>query len=136
LLNSDLTTKNVNGSGTFDVLMASVSNHLKEEYEKGRISGGEYTKAYIALAEAAMANSVQFLISRDQAYWEAQTAQINAITALITTEVAKAQLLATQFDAFDKRATYALTKIRLSEQDVNYCIAQFNLENILPAQEK
>ena len=49
---SDLTQGKVGGEGAFDALMTSIRAHLLQEYEKGRITGGEYTKAYAELVAA------------------------------------------------------------------------------------
>ena len=48
LTNADLTTRTVGGSGTFDAIMASQAVHLKDEFTAGRITGAEYSKAYVA----------------------------------------------------------------------------------------
>lgn len=131
---AQLTERKVGGNGAFDALMEGMNAHLKAEYEKGRITGAEYTKAYIALTEGAMSNAVSFLINRDQAFWQAQNAQVQAITALVQLETAKVQLAAVQLEAMNQRANYALTKIRLAGESVAYCTAQFNLNDMLPAQ--
>lgn len=131
---TDLTTRTVGGTGVFDALMASFSAHLRDEYDKGRIAGNEYTKAYIALTESAMSQSVAFLLGKDQAFWQAQTAQIGAITARITLETAKVQLAATQLEALNQKASYGLTKMKLATEEVTYCSAKYNLDNMLPAQ--
>ena len=131
---AQLTERKVGGNGAFDALMEGMGAHLKAEYEKGRITGAEYTKAYIALTEGAMSNAVSFLINRDQAFWQAQNAQVQAITALVQLETAKVQLAAVQLEAMNQRANYALTKIRLAGESVAYCTAQFNLNDMLPAQ--
>jgi hypothetical protein len=132
--NCDLTTKIVNGDGTFDWLMASVSAHLKDEYDKGRITGAEYTKAYIALTQAAMASSVQFLLQKDMAYWQAANAQIAAITAKVGLATAQASYAATLATMMTNQANYALTKMKLSTENETVCTAQYNLTNILPQQ--
>lgn len=131
---AQLTERKVGGNGAFDALMEAMGAHLKTEFEKGRITGAEYTKAYIALTEGAMSNAVSFLINRDQAFWQAQNAQVQAITALVQLETAKVQLAAVQLEAMNQRANYALTKIRLAGESVAYCTAQFNLNDMLPAQ--
>lgn len=131
---AQLTERKVGGNGAFDALMEGMGAHLKSEFEKGRITGAEYTKAYIALTEGAMSNAVSFLINRDQAFWQAQNAQVQAITALVQLETAKVQLAAVQLEAMNQRANYALTKIRLAGESVAYCTAQFNLNDMLPAQ--
>ena len=131
---ADLTTRTVGGAGVFDALMASFSAHLRDEYEKGRIAGNEYTKAYTSLTESAMSQAVAFLLGKDQAFWQAQAAQINALTARVTLETAKVQLAATQLEALNQKANYALTKMKLATEEVTYCSAKYNLENMLPAQ--
>lgn len=129
-----LTTRMPGGSGVFDALMDSFRIHLREEMEKGRITGAEYTKAYIALTESAMNQSAAFLLGKDQAFWQAQTAQIGAMTARIEFESAKVRLAAVQLEALNQEANYALTKMKLASEDVDYCISKFNLEQTLPAQ--
>jgi hypothetical protein len=141
LTNADLTTKTVDGTGTFDVLMSGVKAHLKEEYASNRISGAEYSKAYTAITEAAMSNAVQYLISRDSAYWQtlgaqiqAQTAQVQLVSARIQLETAKAQLQQVQLEAQNAKATYALTKLKLATEGVAYDTAVYTLGTLLPQQ--
>ena len=141
LTNEDLTTKSINGTGTFDVLMSSFAAHLQSQYEAGRITGEFYAKAYTELTAAAMANAVQYLLGRDQAYWQAVAAQQNAkaaqaavITARLQAEIAKAQLQTQRYEAQNNLATYSLTKLKLATEDINYCLAKYNLDNMLPAQ--
>lgn len=134
LTNDALTTKEVDGSGTFDFLMKSVSVHLDAEFKKGRITGAEYVKAYIALTEAAMSNATQFLLNRDQAYWQAIQAQMNAITSRTQLAIAKTQYVTAKVDALATEANYALTKLKLSTESSNYCISQYNLTSMLPTQ--
>lgn len=122
------------GSAYFDVLMKSAAAHLKVEWEAGRISGGEYTKAYIAIIESCMAGALNFAVQRDQSFWASKTAQINAITALTLMENAKLQFLTLKFEALNTKANYALSKIKLSTESMSYCTAKYNLEQILPIQ--
>lgn len=136
LTNEDLTERKVGGAGAFDALMDGYRCHLKEEYEKGRITGAEYTKAYIALTEAAMSNGVQYLLGRDQAFWAAVQAQAAAITARVQLEVAKVQYASLQLEALTSRANYALTKLKLSTEDVAYGQGKFTLDQMLPAQKE
>lgn len=77
--NSDLTERKVDGCGTFDVLMSSVYAHLRTEFDKNRITGAEYTKAYIALTESVISNSVQFLLQKETAYWQAVAGQLEVV---------------------------------------------------------
>lgn len=129
-----LTTRQPGGAGVFDALMDSMRLHLKEEMEKGRITGAEYTKAYISLTESAMNQAAAFLLGKDQAFWQAQSAQLEAMTARIDFETAKVKLSAIQLEALNQEANYALTKMKLASEDVDYCISKFNLEKTLPMQ--
>lgn len=83
----NLTTETLNGSGVFDVLMRSTGNHLRQEYEEQRITGAEYSQAYLSALSNVMQTAVQFLQSQQQAH------KLNADIALnrqkTVTELAK-----------------------------------------------
>lgn len=132
--NEALTEKKVDGNGTFDIVASSIAAHLEGEFNSNRISGGEYTKAYIALMEAALGNSVQFLLQRDQAKWQALNAQIAAITAHLQMEEMKNRVMLSRIQVQNASVEHALLKIRLATEGNNYCIGKFNLEQMLPQQ--
>ena len=134
IANSELTTTTLDGTGTFDVLMRGFKAHLKEEYNQSRITGAEYTKAYTALVESAMAQGVQFLLGKDASFWQAMSAQIQAITAKLQLETARVRHATAQLEALNQEATFALTKMRLANENMQYCIGKFNHEQMLPAQ--
>lgn len=148
LTNEDLTTRVVDGSGVFDALMSGIAAHLKKEYEQNRITGQQYTEAFVAAATGAMGTATQFLLGRDQAYWQAITAQLQAraleigvVTARVQLETAKAQLAMARTQALTAEAEYGLTKMKIATEDQTYCLAlvqtetaQFNLDKILPEQ--
>lgn len=141
ITNEDLTTKEIDGSGTFDYMMSAFAVHLRREFDADRITGDDYTKAYVQLGAAAMQNATAFLLGKDEAYWkavtarlQAQSAQIGLVTARVALETAKVQLQVLVFEALDREANYALTKIKLATESANYCIAQFNLEELLPVE--
>ena len=134
LTNEDLTTRTVGGTGTYDAIMASQAAHLKDEFNQGRITGAEYTKAYIALAQAACGQAIQFLLGKDQAYWASVIAQGQALAAKVQLETAKVQLAIALVEMNNQRALFALNKIRLANEDAQYGITKYNLENMLPAQ--
>ena len=134
--NESLTTREVGGSGTFDALMESAHNHLKAEFKANRITGGEYTKAYIAMMESCMSNAVQFLLGRDQAYWAAALAQIQAVTARVTLATSKAQFVLAKLQALSAKSEYALTKMKIATESETYCAALFNASQMLPQQLK
>lgn len=128
----EITTGSIDGSGVFDVVMRGMKAHLTEEYQRSRITGAEYTKAYTALVESAMSQSVQFLVNRDQVFWQAQTAQLAAYTARMQFETTKMQLATAKFQALTAKAEYGLTKMKISSESMAYCTAKFQLDFILP----
>lgn len=133
---SDLTTRVVKGDGTFDGLMESMSAHLKAEFEKGRITGADYTKAYIALTEASLQSGLSLLLGKEQSFWQAQTAQIQALTARVQLETAKMQLAAARMEAMTQQANFGLTKAKIANEDLAHVSAQYTITNLLPQQLK
>jgi hypothetical protein len=143
ITNEELTEKSLTGNGTFDVLMASLRVHLQREYDANRITGAEYAKVYIALTDGAMSQAVQFLLSRDQAYWgaiaakqQALAANVATITAKVQLAAAKVQLESLRMEANTNRANYALTLMKLATENVANETAQYQLDEILPQQKK
>lgn len=129
-----LTTRVVNGDGVFDGIMQALNAHLKEEYAKGRITGAEYSKTYIALTDSAMNQGVALLLGQEQSYWAAVNAQMQAITARVQLDISRAMLGVQLTELQNKRAEFALTKLRLANEDQQYCISKYTLENMLPLQ--
>ena len=58
----ELTTKDLGGTGVFDVLMASAALHMQQEYEKGRIRGPEYSQVYLGGLQATLSASIEYLM--------------------------------------------------------------------------
>lgn len=124
---SSLTEGSVGGSGAFETLMASMKAHLSEEYEKGRITGDQYAKAYVELTGMAMQTGLQFIMGKEQAYWQAllvreqgKAAEVMAVQAAVQLEVVKAQLALARYQAELAQAQYVLTKMQLASEDAKY----------------
>ncbi len=139
--NADLTEGKIDGDGTFDAIMSGISAHLKGEFEKGRITGEQYSKVYIALTEAALGNAVQYLLGRDAAYWQTITAQLQAqvaqaavVESRVNLEIAKHKLQMLRYEMLTAEVTFALGKLKLSSESIQYCTAKYQLEQILPEQ--
>lgn len=105
--NDALTTVAIDGTGTFDVLMRAFELHLEREYNAGRITGDQYTKAYVAMTTAAMSNAVQFLMGRDNAYWNNM-------------------LIKKQVDS--EKGRLAQLKLQLAVLDEQYCLVKEQVE--------
>ena len=129
---SEISDCTVTGPGVFDVLMRAFKAHLEQEFDAQRITGDDYTKAYIALTESAMAQGIQFLLQKDQAYWSALLVQVQAFSARVGLETAKVELASVQYGASTQKAQYAVAKMDMANKDQEFCTAKFNLEQILP----
>jgi hypothetical protein len=134
LTNADFTNGKTDGTGTFDVMMQGLKAQLQSEYEKGRITGAEYTKAYSALTGAVLQNAVQYLLGRDAAYWQSVNAQIAAVTARVQLETIKYQAVRARIEAETAKVTLALTKAKIGTEDAQYGQLKFQNDNMLPAQ--
>jgi hypothetical protein len=62
----DFTGGELEGAGLFDELMRTVSSHLKNEYDTGRIAGAEYSTVYLGSMNGAMQTSSQFILSMER----------------------------------------------------------------------
>lgn len=131
----DLTSGEVDGDGVFDKLMSTVSKHVEHEFEENRITGAEYSTTYIAAMQSAMGYGVQFLLSRDASYWQAQQAQLQAISARVELETAKVRHALMYIEANTAEANFGLITMRLANEDVTYDTNIFRYENLMPLEE-
>lgn len=152
---AQLTNRTVGGPGVFDALMDAMSAHLKSQYEQDRITGREYADVYTASIQSAMGQAVQFLMGKDNAYWQAVMSQYQARTAEINAIRSRIELENTKLDYFTKKATaktaaadFAVKKMQLALMDQDFCqkllekaalqldveSKQYNNTNMLPLQ--
>lgn len=148
LTEASLTSRQPGGTGMFDGLMQTIGNHLNTEYSKGRITGKEYAEAWASSIQAALGTSVQYLLSKDSAHYQAQLvqiqarmAEIQAVSELVNVEITKNKLVLSQIEANTAAATYALTKLQLAREDAQFAqvVAQtgqitYQTTNLLPEQ--
>ena len=132
ITNSSLTSPQ--GGGTFDVIVGSIKSLLEIEYRANRLNGAEYTRAFIALIEAALSNSVSYLLQRDAAFIQAEKAKVELAMSRIQATEGKVRLAIAKLQAKNQAIELATGKIKLALADVEYCTAKFNLENMLPKQ--
>lgn len=109
----ELTEGKINGNGVFDSLMRSINAHLLHEHSKDRIDGNSYGEVYLGSIQAAISQSIQFLLSKDKstldaALIESQTRKIDAEIELIGVQKQIAEI--------DKIRTEA--EVRKIEQDI------------------
>lgn len=83
---SQLTTKSLDGTGVFDVLMKTVKMHLLEEYENDRITGVQYSEVYLGAVGAVLQQSVTYLLNHQNE--KRVRAEIGLIRQQTVTELA------------------------------------------------
>lgn len=127
----DLTNADVAGRGVFDELMRAVGANLIQEYEKQRITGGDYAEVYLGSIQTVLAQATQFVLqkgtqSKQVELLNAQLAQTEAQTRLIEKQIllADAQLANTQ-------AETALTQQRLLTEVQNTELVGHQADNAL-----
>lgn len=148
LTETDLTSRTVGGSGLFDGLMASIAAQLNSEFEAGRITAKEYSTSYVALSQSAMNSAVQYLLQKDQQYWQAElikqqakAAELAVVQGKLQIEISKAQAVQARMAASSTAAEYSLNKMRLATEEaaIDLSVAQktqvdLQVSSVMPAE--
>lgn len=107
------------GAGAFEELMRAVKSHLLTEYNAGRITGDNYTQAYISSLDVALGNASQYLLQH-----EIQNQQVR----LLDEQIAAAKLQVTLTQAQIDRAAAELLHVQKQTlklgSDINLVDAQ------------
>ena len=75
-----LTECTLEGSGVLDKLLYTARVHLQDEFQQGRITGKEYSNAYIAIYDRMVQSAIAYALAAEKAPYE--IAQLEAQTAL------------------------------------------------------
>lgn len=137
LTEADLTERFVNGAGMFDGLMEAINGHLDKQYKSNRLTGEQYASAYVQLTTSVLGNAVQYLLSKDSSYYQAQLAQkqaqmaeVGVIIERTKLETVKVGLATAQIEAETAKAQYARTKMELANLDIQYSLGQGQVAQI------
>jgi hypothetical protein len=114
---SQLASSNVDGSGTFDVLMRAMKTHIDKEFLQGRMKGPEYAEVYLGSVNAAMQTGLQFLLTQKKIDLEAallaqqiQLATVQVQTANAELAIAQASLAKVNAEVLQSQAQTALVQ--------------------------
>lgn len=118
---TDITTKTLDGTGIFDQLIQSMTNHLVKEHSEGRITGPEYSRVYLAMLETALGQSTQLINTFAQV--DLINKQIEATTQQILNLQQEGILLTAQISKTNKET-------ELLEQKRQTEIAQIDASNV------
>ena len=75
-----LTECTLEGSGVLDKLLLTARVHLQDEFQQGRITGKEYSNAYIAIYDRMVQSAIAYTLAAEKAPYE--IAQLEAQTTL------------------------------------------------------
>ena len=92
ITNEDLTTVEVEGTGTFDVLMRAAQLRLKDESDAGRLTGVEYGKVYLGSMSTSMSQAIQFELGRQAADKQAELLAQQATNAALEATLLQCQI--------------------------------------------
>jgi hypothetical protein len=106
---ASLTGGEKEGAGAFDELMRTVKSHLSSEYQAGRITGDNYTNAYISSLDMALGNAAQYLLSFELANQQAKLIDEQIANAKVQLEISQKQveIADKQLDLLDKQISKA-----------------------------
>lgn len=132
----EVTTKDPDGAGAFDVFMSAISKHLEKEFSQGRIVGADYSNAYLAAMQMALQQAVDFVLKKDQVFITTATSQLTAINAAIETIKAKVSLVLAQIQAYTAQTEYANKKLALATLHEQYINLTAQYDNLLKERER
>lgn len=132
----EVTTKDPDGAGAFDVFMSAISKHLEKEFSQGRIVGADYSNAYLAAMQMALQQAVDFVLKKDQVFITTATSQLTAINAAIETIKAKISLVLAQIQAYTAQTEYANKKLALATLHEQYINLTAQYDNLLKERER
>lgn len=66
------TSNTLLGTGTFDVLMRAVNEHIQREYADNRIKGSEYSTVYLGALNSVLDKAMAFTMEVDKSWLEAE----------------------------------------------------------------
>lgn len=94
ILISNVTTVDLNGTGTFDTITQAYAKRLDEQWSESRLRGTEYANVYLGLMNTAMQQAIAFELGKQEAAAQADLiiAQKNKVvkeTALLDLEESK-----------------------------------------------
>lgn len=94
ILISNVTTVDLNGTGTFDTITQAFAKRLDEQWSESRLRGTEYANVYLGLMNTAMQQAIAFELGKQEAAAQADLiiAQKNKVvkeTALLDLEELK-----------------------------------------------
>lgn len=117
-----LTEKVVDGSGAFDQIGTAVLNQLKFGLDTGIIDKSDVRAVYSAGLSEAMQTGLNFVLQKDQAYWQNLAVKSQMVNANLQALLAKAELIMMPTKV---KLAYAQLQVQMRQLDLlNYQVKQ------------
>ena len=119
---TEVTTGNIDGAGVLDQLMRISKLHIKEEYENGRITGGEYAEVYLGIMQVNIQQSIDFVLRRRLIEAETKNAEKDFETKVATIKNIEEQtaLYKRQKEGFDDNKYQKLFETQMNAWALMY----------------
>ena len=111
------------GAGAFEELMRAVKSHLVTEYDAGRITGDNYTQAYISSLDVALGTASQYLLQH-----EIQIQQIRLLDEQIANGKLQNTLTQAQIDRAAQDLIYVTKQTLKLDSDIGLVDAQVGVQ--------
>lgn len=109
------TENQLDGKGVFDVLMHSAEEHIKAEYDAGRITGANYSNIYLQTIQSVLQTSLQMVLQADTTWLEAEKLKLEVAQTRLQAEMTALQILEEQVKLIHLKLQIPLFKAKVSE---------------------
>jgi hypothetical protein len=124
---SELTSGAVAGDGVFDRMMSALNAHIEAQYLKGVIAQSDVAKIYVAAIETVFPQAAQFLLTSQQAYWQAKLVQVQAQNAWLERARLNAEIQTARLVAYKAQADAFTSQVNASTAAATFANAKMNL---------
>lgn len=126
---TELTEGTIDGTGSFDKLMAAVRVHLDREFKENRLRGPEYAQVYLGLTEASMNQGMTWIIQGAKIDLERELLAQQVEMAKIQARIAEIELLkvGVELEMLQLQKPKVAAEVKLLEAQV----VQMEAENTL-----
>ena len=120
---SELTSGELGGNGTFDIIMGAVNAHIEHQFKLGRIRGTDFANTYMQAMQMALQQASSYAIAKAKLPLELQ--QLEAQNHKIATDIA---VMTKQGGLYDAQIIQTTKETQLKEYELTK-IKPLELEN-------
>lgn len=131
---SELTSGELGGNGTFDIIMGAVNAHIEHQFKLGRIRGTDFANTYIQAMQMALQQASSYAIAKAKLPLELQ--QLEAQNHKIATDIA---VMTKQGALYDAQTLQTMTQTEQVKQQTDLIKEQtrkeiYETDFVLPKQ--